>query len=87
MGRYSSEATPGHDCPGLIEAILLFQDPGARLMSTPGHDCPGLIEALHRLLLLVTGGIPTPGHDCPGLIEALPFHTTRMVVLLAHSGA
>ena len=37
-------STPGHDCPGLIEAALPdWLHPS--LLATPGHDCPGLIEA------------------------------------------
>ena len=37
--------TPGHDCPGLIEARTSDSPAGWRRPSTPGHDCPGLIEA------------------------------------------
>ena len=68
-------ATPGHDCPGLIEARtqLTASDSTPALGSTPGHDCPGLIEAeyvRHDKRVVSHPSVSTPGHDCPGLIEA-----------------
>ena len=38
-------ATPGHDCPGLIEASTAAGLLAPWRSATPGHDCPGLIEA------------------------------------------
>ena len=40
--------TPGHDCPGLIEARSVREPKAYFYRATPGHDCPGLIEARSR---------------------------------------
>ena len=63
--------TPGHDCPGLIEALFGFLQILGVPGSTPGHDCPGLIEARgDDKVRAQRTRRTTPGHDCPGLIEA-----------------
>ena len=63
------DATPGHDCPGLIEAGVPTAPSRLGAPTTPGHDCPGLIEAEDEPNEQ-SMKMPTPGHDCPGLIEA-----------------
>ena len=44
----TSSTTPGHDCPGLIEADTSPTSEISAEDATPGHDCPGLIEAPAR---------------------------------------
>ena len=63
--------TPGHDCPGLIEATLSLVHAICQTSPLRGMIAPASLK--HAL----GGGIryyrlATPGHDCPGLIEAGP---------------
>ena len=68
--RHASHTTPGHDCPGLIEAVV-----GSRLSPPWWTPLRGMIAPASLKHLVVQAGEScvcdaTPGHDCPGLIEA-----------------
>ncbi|CAL1239424.1 protein of unknown function [Candidatus Methylocalor cossyra] len=67
--RAANKSYPGHNCPGLIEAMALVRGVKPGDVSYPGHNCPGLIEAIDFIADLGTGK-RYPGHNCPGLIEA-----------------
>ena len=79
--------TPGHDCPGLIEAVISAAQWPDMALPTPGHDCPGLIEALPARSGSCARSFATPGHDCPGLIEAKTITEIIRPSESCHSGA
>ena len=54
----TGSSTPGHDCPGLIEATARDR----RLQPLRGMIAPASLK--------LSATSTTPGHDCPGLIEA-----------------
>ena len=72
-------ATPGHDCPGLIEAGVPTGAPAPAGPSTPGHDCPGLIEAIRG----GSGGgmriTPLRGMIAPASLKLVAFRIARRV--------
>ena len=60
--------TPGHDCPGLIEAVPRRMAL-APLVATPGHDCPGLIEARGDPVRGARAGRPLRGMIAPASLK------------------
>ena len=65
--------TPGHDCPGLIEAMRFMHVASVIDVATPGHDCPGLIEARDPFIIaheLVDG--PLRGMIAPASLKPRP---------------
>ena len=65
----AGRATPGHDCPGLIEAEIKAPNHGAFARPTPGHDCPGLIEAAARCRLRPPRIAPLRGMIAPASLK------------------
>ena len=85
-GRMGGSATPGHDCPGLIEATPFLGRTRPSRRPLRGMIAPASLK------LFLEGGFggltrPTPGHDCPGLIEAGRRASTTLRAPPAHSGA
>ena len=64
--------TPGHDCPGLIEAGGVVSGAGESLLTTPGHDCPGLIEAPPPGANTWRSRIPLRGMIAPASLKRQP---------------
>ena len=62
--------TPGHDCPGLIEADDSGCLSGPARKPLRGMIAPASLKRLDRRVQIGRERSPTPGHDCPGLIEA-----------------
>ena len=81
------ETTPGHDCPGLIEAryfVDLFRETFHPLR---GMIAPASLKRISRAGVHHYIQAPTPGHDCPGLIEALRLAHAGVIADDRHSGA
>ena len=80
-------ATPGHDCPGLIEASGSWRPVAFRSLPTPGHDCPGLIEATRSAAGSATTGSPLRGMIAPASLKREDRDPADHVVDPDHSGA
>ena len=63
-------ATPGHDCPGLIEAGYARRLAGEDRRPLRGMIAPASLKQTAPESASRARPPATPGHDCPGLIEA-----------------